>query len=250
VQDRLETNRCALRERIARAARSCGRDPASILLVAVTKKVEPEVAQALAALGSIDLGENRVSELERKVAFFRERGVDARWHFIGHVQRNKARRVVRLADVIHSVDSARLLTDLARCAREEQRQPAIFLQVKLAADTAKSGVSPAELPALVELARTSGLALLGLMTMAPLPTGDDAMDGATQARTTFDELARLAGTLSPEAFEEGRPQLSMGMSGDFEEAVRAGAHVLRIGSALFQGVELPSQPSRSNQEAT
>jgi pyridoxal phosphate enzyme (YggS family) len=215
-------------------------------MVAVTKKVEPELARALAELGCLDLGENRVSELERKATFFRERGAEARWHFIGHIQRNKARRVARLADVIHSVDSARLLADLARHARDEQRQPAIFLQVKLAADAAKSGVSPAELPTLIAQARSSGLALLGLMTMAPLPTADAAATRA-QARATFDELARLAATLPAEAFVDGRPRLSMGMSGDFEEAVSAGAHVLRIGSALFEGVELPS---RTNREAS
>jgi len=230
VEDRLEKNRAAVQARIARAARSCGRDPAAITLVAVTKTVEPEVALALAGLGSRDLGENRVPELERKAAAFRERGVAARWHFLGHVQRNKARRVMRTADVIHSVDSARLLTELDRLAREEGRRPAIFLQVKLTDEADKSGAPARELPALVEQAGASALVLRGLMTMAPLHG---------PARATFDELARLAGTLPAETFEHGRPLLSMGMSGDYEDAVRAGAHVLRIGSALFEGLELP-----------
>lgn len=239
MEDRLEKNRAAVQDRIARAAHSCGRDPGTILLVAVTKSVEPEVALALAHLGSLDLGENRVPELERKAAAFRERGVAARWHFIGHVQRNKARRVVREADVIHSVDSARLLTDLDRLAREESRRPAIFLQVKLTDEAAKSGAPVDELAALVEQARASTLVLRGLMAMAPLSS--DAPGAGRSTRSTFDALAQLASTLPAEAFEFGRPLLSMGMSGDFEDAVCAGADVLRIGSALFAGLELPQR---------
>jgi len=238
VEDRLENNRSAVLDRVARAARACGRDPAEIRVVAVTKTVEPEVALALADLGSQDLGENRVPELERKVTAFRERGLAVRWHFIGHVQRNKARRVVRAADVIHSVDSERLLGALSRAAREEDRHPGIYLQVKLADESAKSGVPPEELPALVAAASASGLPLLGLMGMAPLPTDDEEANRA-RARQSFEELARLARALPPEAFAGGGPLLSMGMSGDFDEALRAGAHVLRIGSAFFEGVELP-----------
>lgn len=225
-------------DRVARAARACGRDPADVCVVAVTKTVEPEVALALAELGSRDLGENRVAELERKVTAFRERGVSARWHFIGHVQRNKARRVVRLVDVIHSVDSERLLSALARAAQEEERRPGLYLQVKLADESAKSGATPGELPALVTAAGASGLPLLGLMAMAPLPSDDEQRNRAG-AQQTFEELARLAQSLPAQAFAEGRPLLSMGMSSDFDEALRAGAHVLRIGSAFFEGVELP-----------
>ena len=216
---------------MARVCREVGRDPQEIRLVAVTKTVAPEVAGALAELGCTDLGENRVAELERKHAWFAASGRTVRWHFVGHVQRNKARRVVRLADEIHSVDSRALLDTLARVAAEEGRRPGIYLQVKLTDEPTKSGLSLAELPQL--LAAATELPCRGLMTMAPLVAECDA---PTAARAAFERLAALAAELPGSAFTDGRPLLSMGMSADFEAAVRAGAHVLRIGSAFFEGI--------------
>jgi uncharacterized pyridoxal phosphate-containing UPF0001 family protein len=159
-----------------------------------------------------------------------------RWHFVGHLQRNKARRVLSRADVIHSVDSEALWRTLAAAASELGRSTGIFLQVKLFDEPAKSGLAPAELPALVELAREGPLPLLGLMTIAPLVEPPDAARSA--ARAVFEQLAELAAILPAAAFAGGRPRLSMGMSADFEEAIQAGADVLRIGSLFFEGVEL------------
>jgi pyridoxal phosphate enzyme (YggS family) len=229
--DGLASNLARVRGRIEEAARAAGRDPGSVRLLAVTKQVEPEEARALVELGCVDLGENRVPELERKAAAFEASGTTARWHFIGHLQRNKARRVARLAHAIHSVDSERLFDLLQRLAADEGLRPSIYLQVKLADEEAKGGLAPAALPALVERARGGGLPLLGLMTMAPLL--EDPVAARAEARRTFEALRDLARALPAEAFVEGRPLLSMGMSTDLEEAVAAGADVVRIGSALF-----------------
>lgn len=233
----LARNRAEVVARIAAAARRAGRTPNSVQLLCVTKTVEPEVAAALVALGELDLGENRVPELERKHAWFEARG-DAqarpRWHFIGHVQRNKARRVVRLVDVIHSIDSGRLLDAVVRLAQEEARRPGVYLQVKLTGEDAKTGLAPEDVSALVDRTRDADrLDLLGLMTMAPLsaPPGTSSSAAALQ---TFEALAKLAGELPADAFHGGRPRLSMGMSGDLEEAIQAGADIVRVGSALFR----------------
>jgi hypothetical protein len=221
-------------ERIATAARAAGRTPSEIELVAVTKGVGPEMAAELFELGCIDLGESRASALEEKHAVFLRSGRIARWHFVGHLQRNKARRVLRLVHAIHSVDSLALWETLARSAQEERRYPGLYLQVKLADEATKSGLAPAELGALIERARGGPLPLLGLMVMAPLSA--DPLAAQRLARDVFEHANALARSLPGAAFAGGRVRLSMGMSADFEEAVRAGAHVVRVGGALFDGV--------------
>jgi pyridoxal phosphate enzyme (YggS family) len=218
-----------IRERIAAAARDAGREAGSVELVAVTKSVRAPGAAALFELGVLDLGESRLQELEAKARDLRAGGV--RWHFVGHLQRNKARAVLRLAHTIHAVDSQALWAALARVAGEEGRAPGIYLQVKLAPDETKGGLAPAEVAELVTLARAGPLPLLGLMTIAPLAA--DERDQARVSRPVFDAAAALARTLPADAFAGGRVRLSMGMSQDFEEAVRAGADVVRVGSALF-----------------
>jgi hypothetical protein len=234
LDSRLRANLDGVRDRIAAAARAARRAPEDVRLVAVTKSVEPEVALALARLGQTDLGENRLEPFERKVAALHAAGVDARWHYVGHLQRNKARRVARLADVIHAVDTRALLDTLARVADEEGAAPGLYLQVKLADDEAKHGLAPAEVRALVAAASERRQPLLGLMTMAPLP-GPGVDPGA--ARRVFDALAELARDLPAGAFAGGAPRLSMGMSGDLEDAVAAGATDVRIGTALFEGCD-------------
>jgi hypothetical protein len=234
TRSRLAENRARVLARIAAAARAAGREPSEVELVAVTKSVPAPLALALFDLGVADLAENRARALEEKHAAFLAGGRIARWHFVGHLQRNKARRVVRCAHAIHSVDSSALYDDLVRLAKEERRAPGIFLQVKLADEAAKGGLAPAELPALVERARGGALPLLGLMTLAPLVAEPEAARRA--ARATFEAASALARTLPAQAFVGGRVRLSMGMSQDFEEAVRAGAHLVRVGSALFDGL--------------
>lgn len=234
LDPRLNENRTRLLARLAAAALAVGRAPQDVELVAVTKSVPAETAMELFDLGCLDLGENRADDLVEKHAAFLATGRLARWHFIGHLQRNKARRVLRVAHAIHSVDSLELYDTLARCAAEEQRAPGIYLQLKLADESAKGGLAPALLPELLARAIGGPLPLLGLMTMAPLHAEPDLARGA--ARAVFERLAALAATLVPSAFAGGRVRLSMGMSQDFEEAVRAGATTVRIGSQLFEGL--------------
>jgi hypothetical protein len=229
-----------VRARIRAAALAAGRSGADVRLIAVTKSVAPRVALALARAcagadaSASDLGESRLPSLEAKVAAFRSAGVAARWHFIGHLQRNKARRVARLADEIHAVDTDALLATLARIADEDGVRPGLYLQVKLHAEATKHGLAPADVPGVVSRARTRGQHLRGLMTMAPLAGGPDA------ARPVFERLAALAAELVAAglgaAFDGGRPRLSMGMSGDLEAAIAAGADDVRVGTALFEGL--------------
>jgi pyridoxal phosphate enzyme (YggS family) len=230
----LRQNRDDVRARLAAAAAEARRRPEDVRLIAVTKTVSPEVALELAALGQEDLAENRLAGLEAKAEAFAARGVQARWHFVGHLQRNKARKVARLAHAIHAVDTRALLELLLGLRAEEGLAPGLYLQVKLADEDAKSGLAPAEVPGLVALARERGARLLGLMAMAPLAEGPAAR---AEARRVFEALAALARELPGDAFAEGRPRLSMGMSGDLEEAVRAGATDVRVGTAFFRGIE-------------
>ena len=226
-------------QRLERAARAAGRDPAAIRVVAVTKAVGADVARELFDLGMDDLGESRADELERKAVHFEAnpspRG-RPRWHFVGHLQQNKARRVVRRADWIHSVDSLKLLETLARLSREEGRATRVFLQVKLSNEPQKSGLAPEDLRGALSRARELGLAVEGLMTLAPLEAGPALGAQREGARAVFEGLSRLAQGLPRDAFRSGRPLLSMGMSDDFEEAIRAGADLVRVGGAFFGGL--------------
>lgn len=225
----LAQNLARVRREIDAAAREAGRDPADVGLVGVTKSVSSDLALALARLGVGDLGENRVDELERKARAFQEREVACRWHFVGHVQRNKAARVAELADVVHSVDSLRLAETLDRTARDVGRSLDVYVQVKLHPEETKSGLDPRELPEVLAAVRGArALRLSGLMTMAPL-VEDDPVRAAELAEGVFARLARLGAEL-------GTPGLSMGMSEDFALAVRHGSTCVRVGSRLFEGV--------------
>jgi len=183
------------------------------------------VSEAIAC-GLRDLGESRVQEAEGKIAAVGDAGA-VRWHLVGHLQTNKARRAVQLFDEIHSVDSERLVDELARRIEESGRLPACYVEVNTSGETAKQGVAPEGALHLLERIRSSGLRAAGLMTIGPLEGG---LDGA---RISFRRLARLgdearaAGLLGPES------GLSMGMSDDFEVAIEEGATIVRIGSALF-----------------
>jgi pyridoxal phosphate enzyme (YggS family) len=237
-----------VRDRIARACRAAGRDPSDVQLVAVTKGAGAELAAALAELGQLDLGENRAGELEAKASALSARGLAVRWHFLGHLQRNKARRVVARAAAVHSLDSVRLLRALERLAEEGSRPLDVYLEVKLVEVEERSGFAPAEVPAAVELAASlPHLRLAGLMTMAPLDPRARPGDVASQAlaRATFASLRELAGRLPRGAFAGGAPRLSMGMSSDLEAAIHEGAHVVRVGTALFE----PSPGAQGEPEA-
>ena len=219
----------AIRTRVQAACGRVGRSPESVTLIGVTKTVGHEVAQALVDLGVADLGENRPQELWRKSDLVS----GARWHVIGHLQRNKVERTVGLSSLIHSVDSERLLEAIETEAKRSGKQTAVLLEVNCSGEEAKHGFTPEAV-----LAFTSNLKPLhfvrieGLMTMAALADDPEA------ARPAFRRLAGLQKELR-QVLGDQHPlnQLSMGMSGDFEVAIEEGATHIRLGTVLVGGLE-------------
>jgi pyridoxal phosphate enzyme (YggS family) len=231
AQTLIADNVARIRERIAAAALKAGREIDSVRLVAVSKYVDAATAAMLLAAGCNDLGESRPQELWAKAADPRLAG--AHWHLIGRLQRNKVVRTLQLCDLIHSVDSERLLAAIQDAAIDAPTPAPILLEVNCSGDAAKQGFEPDDVRRLLPtLANYPALAVSGLMTMAPLVGGESAARSAFAAlRELRDELARNAPpkvTLS---------ELSMGMSNDFEAAIAEGATIVRIGWALVEGVE-------------
>lgn len=227
-----------VRRRIETCARRQGRDPAEITLVAVSKMHPPALLRQAIEAGASDLGENRVQEAEAKIEELGSR--PPRWHLIGHLQANKARRAVTLFDVIQSVDSLLLARRLDRLCREEGRASLpVMIQVDLAGEESKTGVSEDDLPGLVSAVKAcERLRLTGLMTLPPF------FVNAERARPYFRRLRELRDTLSSRLdFEDSRGELSMGMSNDYEVAIEEGATVVRVGTAIFgeRGVKPPGQ---------
>lgn len=226
--ERLRAARASLLERIASACARAGRSAADVTLVAVSKTVSAERLVAAVAAGLDLLGENRVQEAAAKEPLV----PGARWHLVGPLQSNKARRAVELFEAIEAVDSLELARRLARLAIELGRAPLpIFCEVNVDRDPAKAGFDPAELeaalPALAELAAPGrGLTLAGLMTIGRLAPEPEA------ARPTFVALRELSEGLRRTA-PALRAGLSMGMSDDFEVAIEEGATHVRVGRALF-----------------
>ena len=231
---RLEANLTNLRQRLAQAASSAGRSPSEVELVAVTKDASLEATAELARLGQHDLGENRAQDLEQKGRALAAQGLEVCWHFVGHLQANKVKRVLQHARVLHSIDSAELLLRVDRIAGELGLQPTVYLQIALTGEPEKHGLTPGEIPEVVRAARSlEHLRLCGLMVMGPRE--DPAL---ATTRRLFEQAAQLATALEgdPECarvFSDRRCRLSMGMSGDFELAIAAGSHLVRVGSALF-----------------
>lgn len=238
MESRLEANWRAVKQRIALACERADRDPAGVELLAVTKKVSPPLAAALCALGQADLAENRAAELERKNVALAQLGHDPHWHFIGTLQRNKARRVVQRARTVHSVDSLRLLEHLAQLASELEVRPDLYLQVNVSDESEKHGFLPRDLEGVLAAARElRSVEIRGLMGMAPRMSGASESEKRAAARASFDRLVALGEAHRGAPFAEEDPRYSMGMSGDLEEAIAAGAHVVRIGTALFEGIQ-------------
>lgn len=228
---RLADNLRSVRDRIARAADRAGRDPAGVTLVAVTKRSTLEVVRALAELGQVDLGENYPQELWSKAEALAD--LPIRWHHIGHLQGNKARRTLPLVRMIHGVDSLKLLLAIDETigALELPDPSGVCLQVNTSAEPSKHGWDPDGLLAdSAEIAGVRRVPIVGLMTIAPVDTEGDA------ARPYFARLRDVRDRLRT-AIDRPLPELSMGMSGDFEAAILEGATLVRVGSALFEGVE-------------
>lgn len=224
-RERLSRALPAVRGRIAAAAERAGREPSGVRLVAVTKGHPLEALEAALEAGLVDLGENRVEELESKAAALAGRG--AVWHMIGHVQGRKAARALAAADLVHSVDSLRLAERMSRAAGEQGREARILAQVNTSGEEAKSGFDAgAAVDGVLRMAALPHVRLEGLMTMAPL-TDDEAVLAGTfrRLRETLEEVRRQDARVGPE--------LSMGMTNDLEIAVREGSTMVRIGTALF-----------------
>lgn len=220
-------NRITVSERIAAAARRCGRAPEDIRLVAVTKTFGVDVVRTAAAAGLHDLGENKVQEgVQKKAAFA---GQQVRWHFIGHLQSNKARRAAATFDWIHSVDSVTLLRRLDEAAAGRDRVLNLLVQVDLAGESTKHGAPVSEAERIIDAA--AGCRFVGVRGLMVLPPWSDDPE---HARPYFRRLRQLREDLQARA-PEGAPldQLSMGMSHDLEVAVEEGATIVRIGTALF-----------------
>src|SRR5690554_4133726 len=222
-----------VRERVDRALIRAGGPPREVLLVAVTKTVGPEEVRALAALGVIEIGENRVQDALRKQEALGDEARLFRWHMIGTLQRNKVRRVVENFAFIHSVDRLELAMEINKESLRVEKKIPVLIQVNVAGETAKHGLDPKELFDFYrEVKDLPGLGLQGLMTMAPL------IPKAEEVRPVFSRLRELHREIALR-FKPGRDwhHLSMGMSNDYEAAVEEGATMIRVGSALFQTSE-------------
>jgi len=219
-------NLARVKERIVGAALRAGRRPETVKLVGVTKTVDlPRIELAVEA-GLEILGENYVQEAQEKLRRFQGR---VRWHFIGRLQRNKAKYAVQLFDLIHTVDSLKLAEEVHRRAQALGRVIPVLIQVDLAAEETKGGVRPDEALALVtEAARLGNLRVLGLMTMPPYFSDPE------RVRPYFRRLRELSEEIAAAGHTEVEmTELSMGMSGDLEVAVEEGATLVRVGTAIF-----------------
>jgi pyridoxal phosphate enzyme (YggS family) len=235
IADRLT----GIRGRISAAARSAGRDPSSVRLIAVSKTFPIDAVREAYAAGQRDFGENRVQEALQKIAALQagtalqektgSTDLLIRWHLLGHLQTNKARKAAPAFAMIQSVDSVDLLRKIDGAAGESGQSPEMLIQVDLAGEATKYGAAPAEVPRLLEAAGAlRATRIVGLMTLPPVPeTPEDARPYFRRLRDLRDGWL-AAGVPAPMLRE-----LSMGMSGDFEVAIQEGATMVRVGTAIF-----------------
>ena len=214
---------------IAKTARSCGRKPEDVLLIAVTKKKNTETIREAIQSGAVNFGENYIQEARAKFEALIH--LPVRWHFIGHMQSNKAKYAVRLFELIHTVDSLGLGEELDRQARKAGKVQEILIQVNISRETTKSGVSAAQAVALTRgLAQLPNIKVKGLMTMPPY------FDDPDRARPFFAALRGMRDDIRALAIPNvDMQELSMGMTGDFEAAIEEGATLVRVGTAIFGG---------------
>ena len=227
---RLQENLAHVRETIAEAAKISGRSADSVRLIAVTKYVNDDLTRALTEFGCHDLGESRPQQLWHKAEALVD--LPIRWHMIGHLQRNKARRTIPLLSVLHSGDSLRLLETAAAEWPGPKPLP-VLLEVNISGDAAKHGFAPEAMASALEAAaQITSLKVIGLMGMGSLQGGRDR---AQRDFAALRELRdQLRGSCPPEASLD---ELSMGLSDDYDVAIREGATMVRVGSTLFEGLD-------------
>ena len=230
IADRL----AEIRARIGAAARSAGRDPSSVRLVAVSKTFPIESVRQAFEAGQRDFGENRVQEALQKIELALQKiegsaDQSIRWHLLGHLQTNKARKAAPAFAVIQSVDSVELIQKLDQAAEDTGHAPELLIQADLAGEASKFGAPPSEVPRLFEAADACRAAkVVGLMTLPPFPeTPEDSRPWFRQLRDLRDQWQASGAPVSM------LRELSMGMSGDFEVAIQEGATMVRVGTAIF-----------------
>lgn len=223
-----------VRQRIRYAAESCGRDPGDVTLIAVTKTHPPEMMNEAIRLGITDIGENKPQEVRDKF----DKVLPVRWHLIGHLQTNKVKYVIDRCVMIHSVDSIKLMDEIERLAVSHSRDMDILIQVNISGESTKSGIAPEELESLLshaeKLQRTH---VKGLMTIAPKAVSGDPGIHFHNMQLLFEEMKKRS-------FANVKMrELSMGMSGDYETAIKYGATLVRVGSAIFgpRSYDVPSE---------
>jgi pyridoxal phosphate enzyme (YggS family) len=242
----IASNLAEIRARITQASRRAGRDPAEVALMAVSKTHPASaIAEAISA-GQLLFGENRVQEFAAKREALAEQTNNARFHFIGHLQSNKAARAVELFDSIDSVDSLRLAERLNQEAERQRRKLEVLIEINIGGEAAKAGVDPSsnELRSLLDAQpRLPNLSIRGLMTVPPYTEDPEG------ARSFFLRLRQLRDQLRADT---GRPmpQLSMGMSHDFEVAIEEGSTCVRVGTAIFGARSYPTATQPTPDEET
>ncbi len=227
LKNKIAANLTRVREGIADSAVRCGRDPASVRLLAVTKYSTMEQIRCLIELGCRDLAESRPQDLWEKAKQFETSEI--RWHFIGHLQRNKVRRSLPLIHLMHSLDSLRLLQEICSEAKRVEKVFDALVEVNISGDQNKTGLLVSELPGLLEhAAGDSNVRICGLMGMAGLGASED------ETRRSFALLRELREHMQSRFPQLPLADLSMGMSGDYPLAIAEGSTIVRIGSALFE----------------
>jgi pyridoxal phosphate enzyme (YggS family) len=223
IKERLEK----VKDRIKKAAEACNRNPQTIRLVAVSKTVPADRVREAIEAGVKNLGENYVQEAREKINSLTDFPVN--WHFIGHLQTNKAKYAVRLFDLIHSVDSLKLSRELNKQAQKNGKIQQILIQVNISREETKSGISVDEAINLVdEISHLENLSIKGLMTMPPY------FNQPERVRPFFSALRELRDQIKEKAIPNmSMDELSMGMTGDFEAAIEEGATMVRVGMAIF-----------------
>ena len=223
----MEARIAAVKERIKKAAFECNRNPESIRLVAVSKTMPATKVKEAIAAGAKILGENYIQEAREKINCLAAYPVA--WHFIGHLQTNKAKYAVRLFDLIHTVDTLKLAHELNKQARKINKIQPILIQVNISKEASKSGIYEQDTRDLiVKISRLENLSVKGLMTIPPF------FNDPQKAGPYFIALRQLRDQIKKEAVENvAMDELSMGMTGDFEAAIKEGATLIRIGTAIF-----------------
>lgn len=228
LKNKISDNILSVKESIEDAERTAGREKGSVTLIGVTKVFPVEYAEAAAMSGLKDLGENRVQELVPKIERFSSLGIDANWHLIGTLQKNKVKYIIGKNYLIHSVNSVELAEEISKRSVSNNVTSCILLQANVSGEESKHGFAPHELkPAIDKICNLPSINICGLMTMAPIETYEgEAREVFAKTRVIFEDLKEYTGL-------ESWKVLSMGMSQDYKSAILEGSTHVRIGTAIF-----------------